>query len=145
MPCTCHTVAEGASPSRRFPVTHEGLEEWEPSVNPDGMGPPPHIPVSAWTRVPSLPGCPGDRGPAAHACTWGPSEQTSPPALPPFLTAPQPRSLFPQLFTCQTFSRTSAPTRPLPGPHLEMAPRAPSVGLAASITTFSLGWLTAQL
>ena len=104
MPCTCHTIAEGASPSRRFPVTHEGLEEWEPSVNPDGMGPPPHIPVSAWTRVPSLPGCPGDRGPAAHACTWGPSEQTSPPALPPFLTAPQPRSLFPQLFTCQTLS-----------------------------------------
>ena len=42
-------------------------------------------------------------------------------------------------------AQVAAPTRPLPGPHLEMAPRAPSVGLAASITTFRLGWLTAQL
>lgn len=126
-------------------MTREGLEEWEPSVNPDGMGPPPHIPVSAWTRVPSPPGCPGDRGPAAHACTWGPSEQTSPPALPPFLTAPQPRSLFPRLLTCQTLSQTSAPARPLLGPHLEMASRAPSVGLAASIAILRPGWPTAQL
>lgn len=54
-------------------------------MNPDGMGPPPHIPISAWTWVASPPGCQGDRGPAAHTCTWAPSEQTSPQPL-----APQP-------------------------------------------------------